>query len=295
MTNEAVRGSTTAPNNSAVDFLPNQVLTALLALSVPASYAFVLAYETGYADHFGYPRELIEVEFPTALLVWGTLLAFVAVVLIGVGAAILVLPARASGVVVRASWNVGASAIGAAFFWANAEWFGSGLPEMVVRTFAVVYGMLALISLLQLIVVGSSRNEGEGLIDAWERLNREQRHQVERTFEGSVIDRLRGRPAGWISAVLLGAAATMFALVIAHRIGTANAETTEDFLVHAADPGLVVLRVYGSNALVADVDREERVVQGRFAKLPIAGTDVGFWALEHIGRLTAAPLGPPKN
>jgi hypothetical protein len=47
--------------------------TLLLAFTSAAAYAIAFSYEVGYADHFGYPVWLIQVDFRAALLIWGAL------------------------------------------------------------------------------------------------------------------------------------------------------------------------------------------------------------------------------
>jgi hypothetical protein len=68
-------------SNKGTSFEPPQTLTTLrgilavgpllLAVTSAAAYTIAFAYETGYADHFGYPHWMIDVTWIGVLVAWG--------------------------------------------------------------------------------------------------------------------------------------------------------------------------------------------------------------------------------
>ncbi len=242
----------------------------ILALVSTAGYAVAFSFEAGYANALGIPLEVIDVRVSTVFLaVFGLLITVLALVsyvdpLFGVLRRVASAPPSVHRVL---TW------------WVFAGFFlyifrpSHPLP----RGIALLAGLLTAFELLLPLLTHRSV---PGYV-AKLRASDQDAANIP-TFSRIATEALLGRfGSGLVAAFVL----FLLTAALSYAYGMAQASRRDTFWVRQSSPKFVLLRVYGPNAVIAQFDREKKMLLPNYLVVPFADPTTRYHR-EKIGRLT---------
>jgi hypothetical protein len=229
----------------------------VLAVFSGFSYWLAYLYESGYAEAFGFPPELIDLR-------WTTIFAAGTVIIVAA------LAMAASAVVgrVQSKWRLFRSMSGAMF--------SIGMV-LVLVLFGIVgishwrFVLLAWLLMLFLALVASLLEVAFHLISKFLRAEQLPSRRTEHNVDTRPIEMARLPIPEWAFRLI---GFMIIAGALAPFYSEARASDTEYFLVTTAEGApQAVLRVYGDKIVTAELDRETRTLNPIYHILPV--TDSG--------------------
>lgn len=237
----------------------------LIAIATALAYAIAFAYEAGFADHFGYPRWLIEVNLLGILIAWGALFATFALVFSFGFIATVIVPLRPLVLIFNHVFFILAGSV----FLMALPWIpNTGLPRWGDFLFAGM-GVGAFILYLSYFVPFYRRTDPSlGFISRFEQgVNalKEARSQEQPLFRsighGIIANPTLGRMVGGTLALLILIGVPLTA---AKELGRFHAGLQEIFPVIGVAKDTVLLRRYGDYLIVAPIDRSNGQIKQVF-------------------------------
>jgi hypothetical protein len=278
---------------------PKSWITETVILSaVPViAYAMAFAYEKGFAEYYGYPDWLIEVNLQSVLIMASVLFIvaiFVGVLLLFFAAA---LPARPTRIIVRSFGPY----CGALLFVAGAGFMLYELENGKVATQNVwlIVGAIAVLLVLLAYAIfhplvskkytGSPLRRWEKARESWK--GTREGISAARPDSVSILDDLQRsyRLLPWLG---LAAFVSTIAVGIMMTMSHLQARLRSVYLVTDTRPPLVALRGNGDR-IIAGYLGTDSTLQPSFRILPMGGEQPITWTLKAIGplRVKRPPLG----
>lgn len=258
-----------------------RVLTdaAIVGLSTIAAYLIAWRYEVGYAKHFRYGAELIEVSFQTALVAWASLIGFAFFGVMMTLALMRFVPFRPTLAFVGA---VLPAAMGVLMALLANKVMGGTSPKVAI-VMAAIPLLLAWAHLESLVLRYRKRPAGQDLVSFWEDAARARAQEPE-LVGGNALEALASTPQSAAYLLVFATAAILASLVAfgAEYKGTWDARRRADFIVVDGEPPRVVLRRFGDVLLAGDLMERTKVLRPCFTTMPLG---------ERI-RLVSLHLGP---
>lgn len=261
----------------------------LLALSPGVAYAIAFAYEAGYADHFGYPRFLIDVSLPNVLLSWGAVAYLVGLLV---------------GILFVAGWFVPRAAaalrhnrtilrLGAALVVGIAGWFAMwpkdkpwhGLAMMVLAGVALSYWLIEFGAYYRRTSTGalSSRLESASKLLSSEQ---KERHFVPDSLSLAALQHpLLGRPLRIVLVVVFAMWCTFLAVRV---VGEWSAGLQRNWLVCGSQPELVAVARHDAQLIAMPLRRSDLSLVRRYHFIATTDSSVA-WVSRRLGPLRVLP------
>jgi len=255
----------------------------LLALSAPFAYAVAFSYEAGFADHFGYPSFLIQVDLRGALVAWLILLPVILFVLQAAVTLMMVLPTRVARVAALqfAFSGIYSFAVAAAIYFLITHRH----PRWLVLLMFILGGVGLIFEVSALVVrplvsekfQGTKLQRLEQALD--ERIKDPRFKAIREIFGTQGLRRLVG--IVWVSL-----AAFLAALSAAEFVGSWTAGRQEQFLVKHMPREVIAVRRYGDQVVAAMFDPNANQIICRYVVVPLVDLEGEPWTLQK--------LQPPK-
>ncbi len=265
----------------------------LLAISPVVAYVVAFAFESGYAEGFGYPTWVIEIQPANVAIAWAGM-ATGLVSLWGLSIVMAtVIPMRLARVVF--TWPVFAVSAPLLVVW-MAWWMAEAIPSIIAAWLATgvtaLFGCFAFLiariwhrrylatdpSLLPLerwALAAKDLGSANLEYDKWRRQNQ----------PWSIIDHTN-HPSGVPAIVAWGMVALIVALLLlgpAGWLGLYRSRVKSEFLVTSSQPELVAIRRFGSTLVAAEVSRQQVTA----FHLVAVTDDERVWVHQRIGRIEA--------
>lgn len=220
---------------------PSRMLTEGIVLAVTTAFAYALAYyyESGYADTFGIPRELISLDVRTILIAATAFVTYIYVAVLMLDVVWSAIP-KGGGLLTLEVRFVAILLI-VLFLYAFA--YGQDSGDVII----LIVGSI-LICLLYYLWVFFTGPRGLSFREKLLLGYKADRKIHKEGLLGPLIDRLGGNSA----IVLIGVG--VFALFLADAIGHGTASKQNDFFVLEDESNQVILRVYGNSVISAPFD-----------------------------------------
>jgi len=266
----------------------------VLALSTAAAYAIAFAFESGYADCYGYPSWLVEVSSASVVLSLTTIasallfIAFLFVFTTGF------LPARAVRLLVFNRFTAMIAAGIAILFQAHHVLYEDdslwlGIPVLIFGGLALALGALRWVWLYR------ETDPGQPFLARIETANKwawDQDSKAAPVVKDTVLDRtlknwFTGNLLVWVILLCL---VTVFGSGIARAYGGFRARGQYSFLVSSDPKPLVALRRYNDHILASPLERVSSGVSRPILVLPWENTD-RVWSYRHLPRDSSSFAG----
>jgi hypothetical protein len=267
----------------------------LLALSTAVAYAVAFAFETGYADYFGYPWWLVQVDLSKVLVAWAAVLTAATVLFVIITSFAIVLPSRIArlflfNIVV---WNP-------VMYLGFYTWVIWGLPRLSpwLRVSIALVHALAFVSTSSRLLLDYRHAEGDGFLKRLEVATAKGSQYIKESFpKKSLADKITDHPVGlrimlggWLSIALL------FVLLfgshlLARRL---TARQGDQFVTVLGDTIFVGVRQYSGHIVAVRLSPHGRQLTNTYRLLSVDDPKV-VWRTRELPNLTRAPVSLPDT
>lgn len=243
----------------------------ILAVSPIFAYTMAFCYEAGYAQHFGYPTYLIEVDLRTTLFAWLILFPVLASLATVVFGAVFLVPSKGHRLMWYQALVMGPMVVTLAL----CLWARSVNPGQTLATAWVWASIAGIVLHLVLVGVVGWRSRSDGLGSLVDRLV-----AVEESLYPShdAATRVRWRAINTVR-VLVTITGVLIATV---AFGRWSARRQGDFLVRGAHQDLAVVRRYGDMLIAAPFDSTSGTIGCQYHILPVVDAAGPPWELRHL-------------
>jgi hypothetical protein len=267
----------------------------LLALSTAVAYGVAFAFETGYADYFGYPWWLIQVDLGKLLTAWAAVLTAAALLFVFLSSFAILLPSQIARIFLFniVIWNP-------LMFLGLYTWAIWGFPNTTLSSrilLALVQAMWFAITSARLLL-DYRRAEGDGFLKRLEIATAKGRQYIKESFtKDSLADRITDHPiglrimqGGWLGITLL------FVLLVGSHVLARRfaARPGGQFVTVLGDTTFVGVRQYGGLIVAVRLSPHGRQMANTYRLLATNDPTV-VWRIRELPTLTRAPVSPPQG